>query len=83
MKPIPLSTVQKLSLTFFLIGVILMVLGICTGTMVGLIILMVAGWIVLIGDIIFIVLFFRCPHCGEGLLKIRSNYCPHCGNYLR
>lgn len=69
MKPIPLSTVQKLSITFFMIGVLLMVLGICTGTMVGLIILMVAGWIVLIGDIIFIVLFLDVRIAVRGFSK--------------
>lgn len=82
MKPIPLSTVVKLSATFSILGILLMVLGICIGTNAGLIVL-IAGLAVLAGTIIFMALFYRCPRC-EGFLRIwyRNHYCPNCGKYL-
>lgn len=82
MKSIPLSIVAKLSIMFSILGLLLVVLGICIGTNVGIIVLM-AGLIVLVGTIIFRILFYRCPHC-EGFLNVpyRNHYCPHCGKYL-
>lgn len=82
MKPIPLAIVIRLFITFSILGVLLLAIGIGLGTTVGFIVLM-AGWIVLVGTIIFMALFYRCPHCG-GFLRVwyRNHYCPHCGNYL-
>lgn len=82
MKPIPLKTAAKLSITFSILGILLLAIGICIGTNVGLIVLII-GLIILLGTIIFIGLFYRCPYC-EGFLTVpyRSHYCPHCGKYL-
>ena len=56
MKPIPLKTAAKLSITFSILGILLLTIGICIGTNVGLIVLII-GLIVLLGTIIFIGLF--------------------------
>jgi exosome complex RNA-binding protein Csl4 len=47
------------------------------------VVFLIAALITAVGDIIFIILFYRCPHCG-GFLRTRyqHHYCPHCGNYL-
>ena len=61
MHRIPLKIVTRLSVIFTVIGLLLVIIGICTGTMIGLIILG-AGLVELVGTIIFIAVFRRCPH---------------------
>lgn len=82
MNNIPLKIVTRLSVIFSVLGLLLIALGICIGATTGLIVLAV-GLLILIGTIIFIALFCRCPHCG-GFIKVgyRNHYCPHCGNYV-
>lgn len=53
MHRIPLKIVTRLSVIFTVIGLLLVIIGICTGTMIGLIILG-AGLVELVGTIIFI-----------------------------
>ena len=79
MHRIPLKIVTRLSVIFTVIGLLLVIIGICTGTMIGLIILG-AGLVELVGTIIFIAVFRRCPHCGSFLKTGCNRYCPHCGN---
>lgn len=82
MKPIPLSTVIKRTILFSIIGILLLVTGLCVGSYVGIIVL-IAGLIVLAATIVFFTLFYRCPHCGGSLtVPYRNYYCPHCGTYL-
>lgn len=81
-KPIPLSTVIKIFITVTMLGILLMVIGLCIGNNVGLVVLL-AGLIVIAGAIVFRIIYYRCPYC-EGFLTIpyRNHYCPHCGKYL-
>ena len=72
---------NRLSVIFTVIGLLLVIIGICTGTMIGLIILG-AGLVELVGTIIFIAVFRRCPHCGSFLKTGCNRYCPHCGKYV-
>ena len=82
MKPIPLSLVTKISIIFSILGILLLVLGISIGSITGLI-MIVLGWIVLIGTIIFKAIFYRCPHCKHFLkIPYHNHYCPHCGKRL-
>ena len=84
MKPIPLSTVVKLTVIFNVIDILLLIIGICIGlNAVGVIFIMTAV-IVSIGNIIFLAIFLRCPYCEGSLPSIwyRNHYCPHCGKYL-
>lgn len=82
MKPIPLKIVIRISILFCILGFLLMAIGIGIGTNVGLIVL-TAGLLVLIGVIVFMAVFYRCPHCGRSItIWYRNHYCPHCGNYL-
>lgn len=69
MHRIPLKIVTRLSVIFTVIGLLLVIIGICTGTMMGLIILG-AGLVELVGTIIFIAVFRRCPHCGSFLKQV-------------
>ena len=81
MHRIPLKIVTRLTVIFTVIGLLLVIIGICTGTMIGLIILG-AGLVELVGTIIFIAVFRRCPHCGSFLKTGCNRYCPHCGKYV-
>lgn len=80
MKSIPLAVVQKLAIAFYVLGISLMVIGCCIGTMKGLIVVLL-GLLVLVGTIIFLFIFSRCPYC-DGFIRLRKHYCPHCGNYV-
>lgn len=77
MHRIPLKIVTRLSVIFTVIGLLLVIIGICTGTMIGLIILG-AGLVELVGTIIFIAVF----RSGSFLKTGCNRYCPHCGKYV-
>lgn len=83
MKPIPLSIVFKLFIALVLLGILLEMIGAAVGDTVGLVILAM-GWLSMIGAIVIMALFYRCPHCGGYLGKTwyHDRYCPHCGHYL-
>lgn len=81
-KIIPLKMVTTLSVIFLILGLLLIIIGCFIGTMAGLIVIGL-GLLVLIGDIIYVALFCRCPHCGGFTkLRLRNFYCLHCGNYV-
>ena len=82
MKHIPLKVVKKISVIFSVLGLLLVIIGICLGTTTGLV-LWLTGVVILVGVIIFTILFRRCPYCGEFLkVGFQNFYCPHCGNYI-
>lgn len=62
MHRIPLKIVTRLSVIFTVIGLLLVIIGICTGTMMGLIILG-AGLVELVGTIILLL-------CSEDVLIV-------------
>ena len=41
--------------------------------------LAIAGIILTLGDIVFRLVCFRCPHCGKYLDRSTGDYCPYCG----
>ena len=82
MKHIPLSKVIKISIALSLLSFLFIAIGISIGNKIGLVVIII-GWILLVGAIIFISLFYRCPYCGDFLTVWYSHsYCPHCGNRL-
>ena len=81
MKRISLKIVTRLSIIFSVIGLLLVITGICLGATIGLIVLGI-GLVELVGTIIFIAVFRRCPHCGSFLKTGCDRYCPHCGKYV-
>lgn len=85
MHQIPLKMVRKLYLIFFLLGILVIAIGIFIGTIrkiIGIIVIL-AGCAILAGDIIFVAIFSRCPYCGNWIrVPLYNYYCPHCGNYL-
>lgn len=85
MHQIPLKMVRKLYLIFFLLGILVIAIGIFIGTIhktIGIIVIL-AGGAILAGDLIFLDIFCRCPYCGRLIwLPLYNFYCPHCGNYL-
>lgn len=82
MNHIPLKMVTRLAVIFATLGLLLFIMGICIGTNIGLLVLIV-GLLILVGTIIFIAFFSKCPYCG-GFLKVgyHNHYCPHCGKYI-
>ncbi len=83
MKRVPLSIIVKLFVSLAILGILFEIIGICIGNSAGLIVI-VMGWLALIGAIICMALFYRCPHCGGHLGRTwyHNRYCPHCGYYL-
>ena len=47
---------------------------------IGVITLIAMG--AMFGSIIVWMVFYRCPHCHEGLGRGTPKYCPHCGAWL-
>lgn len=43
---------------------------------------MIAGMGVMLLDVIFHFLWYRCPHCGRHLGRSWGDYCPRCGKKL-
>lgn len=85
MHQIPLKMVRKLYSIFFLLGILVIAVGIFIGTIHGTIgtIVILAGCAIIAGDLIFLVIFCRCPYCGQGIpFPLYNFHCPHCGNYL-
>lgn len=86
MKNMPLKKVIKIATASSVLGILLMAIGIGIGPgfLLAALAMIIAGWIVLIGTIIFMFLFYRCPHCGAYLGRVRyyNVYCPHCGKYI-
>lgn len=41
-----------------------------------------AGMVIIVGTLIFHLIFYRCPHCGKYLDRSRGDYCPYCGEEL-
>lgn len=82
MNHILLKITRRLSVIFTILGLLVLSIGICIGSMIGLI-LIVAGLLILVGTIIFVAVFARCPYCG-GFMKVgfHNYHCPHCGKYV-
>ena len=82
MNHIPLKITRRLSVIFTILGLLVLSIGICIGPMIGFIVI-VAGLLILVGTIIFVAVFARCPYCG-GFMKVgfHNYHCPHCGKYV-
>lgn len=79
MKRIPLSKVIKLSITFFVSGFLLVLIGAVIGDNTMGLFVIITGWIALLGASVIIAVFYRCPHCGAFLTVWYFNsYCPQC-----
>ena len=62
-KPIPLSIVTKISKILAALSILFLVAsrGLAPGMLA--VVFLIAALISAVGDIIFIILFYRCPHC--------------------
>ena len=78
MKKIPLKKVREIALLLFLLGFMV----ILAGAGFRLMPLILLGCLVLVGEIVFLAIFWRCPHCGGFLDRSGGLYCPHCGHML-
>ncbi len=78
MKRIPLKKVRQIAAFLFVLGFVV----ILTGAGFRLIPLILLGCLALVGEIVFLFLFWRCPHCGGFLDRSCGLYCPHCGHML-
>jgi hypothetical protein len=61
--------------TIFLLALVISVIGLLFDSDF----LVVIGVIVIICDLIFHIIFYRCPHCGRYLDRNTGDYCPYCG----
>ena len=75
-KRIPLKKVRQIALLLCILGLVV----ILAGAGLRLIPLILLGCLVLVGEIVFLTLFWRCPHCGGFLDRGCGLYCPHCGH---
>ena len=85
MKQIPFSKAKKIAIAVSVLGLFLFVAGICVGLGADIrtsLFLVLMALIVLLGAIVFIIIFCRCPHCGGFLGFNWYKYCPHCGNQI-
>lgn len=82
-KPIPLSIVTKVSNTLAIVSILLLVISKWIAPNIAAVIFLITALLLIVANIIFMVLYYRCPHCG-GFLRTpyRHHYCPHCGTYL-
>lgn len=82
MRPLSLPKVIRFFLILSILGFFFLGIGIYIGPMVGLIGIII-GWIILICAIVFLILFYRCPHCQRFLtIWYHNHYCPHCRHPL-
>ncbi len=44
--------------------------------------LLIIALLLSLAGTIFIVVFYRCPHCGKHLGRSGGKYCPYCGKEL-
>ncbi len=42
-----------------------------------------AGMVILLGSIVFKLIFYRCPHCDRYLDRSSGAFCQHCGRQIR
>ena len=70
-----LPTVTGIHLLSIAVSVAVIVLGVGE----DITFLIVIGFILLIGGIVFELLMHRCPYCRSYIRSVFYSYCPHCG----
>ena len=75
MRSMPRKKALKWSCLILLAGVAIAFVGLLARqTAVALV-----GPAVIVGSIVFHIVFYRCPHCGSYLGRNTGPYCPECG----
>ena len=75
-----------LMLTGFIIGILIMCIGISFESEKIIAGFLIIGTIIFISTFIQAYIFYTCPHCGYSLLNIRGSmpkHCPECGKILK
>lgn len=75
MKNLKPKKVQKYFWIFLILGALIGYAGVAAEIEL----LSFFGMLVIFLDIIFRVIFYRCPHCGRYLDRSTGEFCPYCG----
>lgn len=78
MKAMTLGKVYALYLVIILAGLVLFAFSLIIRSLAVVII----ASLLLLADIVFFFIFYRCPHCRKSLAGKGGNYCPHCGQWV-
>lgn len=76
MKKLSLKQVRIIYCVMYAIGVGLILLG----AWLKIIWLILVALLEMVGAIIFMIAFYRCPYCGRPLARVGGgSFCPYCG----
>lgn len=75
MKKLYPKKVNIISWIILLVGAFV---GMC-GVSIEVDVLIFIGILIMLSQIIFRLIFYRCPHCGYYLGRDTDEYCTHCG----
>lgn len=78
MKRLKLKVVNGIFILALLVGAVVGLYGACAES----VLLCGTGMAVIFGDILFRIIFYRCPHCGKFLDRSEGKFCPHCGEEI-
>ena len=79
MKKPSLTIVRAVYFIVLFVGAAVMLLATVTPYQTA---CLIAGFLLLIGDVAFYYVFYRCPNCGGFLGRNSSEFCQHCGQRL-
>ena len=74
-KNLKMGQIRKI----FNIAAITIVVIVAIGSLLENLPICVIGFILMIGDAAFNIIFYRCPQCGRHLGRDGGDYCQHCG----
>ena len=79
MRKMSLKTVRKIFHWVLGIGILLEIVAACADSAF----LSIFTIVLLFGDVIFHLIFYRCPSCGSHIdVRARGTYCPFCGEKI-
>ena len=58
-------------------GILIMLAG-----RIGPVMLLLVGFLAMLGAVVLHMCWWRCPHCGQFLGRDKGEYCQHCGKKI-
>ncbi len=78
MKKIAPQKVRILTAEILVLGAVIGFIGAATDFMP----MVICGLALMVGSMIFQIIFHRCPHCASYLGRNDGDYCPYCGKFM-
>lgn len=75
LKELKLQQIKKI----FNIAAITIVVIVAIGSLLENLPICVFGFVLMIGAVVFNIIFYRCPRCGRHLGRDGGDYCQYCG----